>query len=193
VNADAQSVLDFWFGAPGSETHGQQRRFWFLKRDDTDASIRARFGSLTESALAGGLDHWDDSTRGTLAHILVLDQFTRNIHRDTPRAFAGDPMARTLARRLIDSGEHAALMPVERIFAYLPLEHAEDAALQDESVALFTALAAAHEGFDSTLDYARRHQDVITRFGRFPHRNAILGRQSTTGEAAYLAQPGSGF
>ena len=193
MNADARSVLDFWFGAPGSETYGQQRRFWFLKRSDTDATIRERFGTITDTALNGGLGDWDDTARGMLAHVLVLDQFTRNIHRNTARAFAGDAMARALARRLVDSGDHATLLPVERIFVYLPLEHAEDAALQAESVALFTALAADHPGFDTTLDYARRHRDVIERFGRFPHRNAILGRPNTLEESDYLAQPGSGF
>jgi len=193
VNTGARSVLDFWFGPPGSEADGQQRPFWFRKREETDATIRTRFGAVTGTALAGGLADWDDTPRGLLAHILVLDQFTRNIHRNTPRAFAGDAMARALARRLIDDGAHQSLQPVERIFVYLPLEHAEDPALQVESVALFTALDAAHDGFGSTRDYALRHQAVIARFGRFPHRNAILGRIDTPEERAYLAQPGSGF
>jgi uncharacterized protein (DUF924 family) len=193
VNPDARSVVDFWFGPPGSETYGQQRPFWFRKCEETDATIRARFGAVTDAALEGGLADWDDTPCGLLAHILVLDQFTRNIHRNTPRAFAGDAMARALARRLIDDGAHRSLLPVKRIFVYLPLEHAEDPLLQAESVALFTALDADHAGFGSTLEYAQRHQAVIVRFGRFPHRNAILGRPDTPAEAAYLAQPGSGF
>ncbi len=189
----AQAVLDFWFGTPGSDEYGTQRALWFRKRDETDAHIRAQFGALTATALDGGLRDWDASTRGLLARILVLDQFTRNIHRNTPRAFAGDPLAREAARQLIDSGAHEQLTPVERIFVYLPLEHAEDARLQAESVQLFQTLADAHAGFASTLDYALRHQEVIARFGRFPHRNAILGRTSSAQEADYLAQAGSGF
>jgi len=128
-----------------------------------------------------------------LAEILLLDQFTRNVFRGTPRAFAGDARALVLAQQLVAGGAHLALHTVQRSFAYLPFEHAEDAALQAESVRLFTALAAADAGRADALDYAVRHQAVIQRFGRFPHRNAILGRSSSAEELAYLAQPGAGF
>ncbi|EGJ09435.1 hypothetical protein RBXJA2T_03868 [Rubrivivax benzoatilyticus JA2 = ATCC BAA-35] len=128
-----------------------------------------------------------------LAEILLLDQFTRNIFRGQPRAFAGDARALALAQALVASGADRALTTIERWFAYLPFEHAESLPLQDESVRLFTALAAEDERLADALDYAQRHRDVIRRFGRFPHRNAVLGRPSTADERDYLAQPGAGF
>ncbi len=128
-----------------------------------------------------------------LAEILLLDQFTRNIFRGQPRAFAGDARALALAQALVASGADQALTTIERWFAYLPFEHAESLPLQDESVRLFTALAAEDERLADALDYAQRHRDVIRRFGRFPHRNAVLGRPSTADERDYLAQPGAGF
>ena len=190
----AQDVLDFWFGAPGSATAGQSRREWFVKQDAFDAIIRTRFGATIAQALTGGLREWDDEgPQGTLARILVLDQFTRNAHRNTPGAFEGDALALAAARQLADSGAHLALTPLQRSFAYMPFEHAEDAFMQARAVALFTALAAEHPGFDETLDYAHRHRGVIARFGRFPHRNEILGRASTPEEIEFLRQPGSRF
>ncbi|KAA3649653.1 MAG: DUF924 domain-containing protein [Proteobacteria bacterium] len=189
----ARQVLDFWFGAPDSTDYGSHRRLWFEKRADTDAAIARRFGSLIDTALAGGLTDWDSTERGTLARILLLDQFTRNVFRNTPRAFAGDPLALDAARALVGQGRDAQLIPVERVFAYLPFEHAEDATEQARAVALFKTLHDAHPGFDTTYDYALRHQAVIAQFGRFPHRNAILGRPSTPAEKAFLATPGSGF
>jgi uncharacterized protein (DUF924 family) len=128
-----------------------------------------------------------------LAEIVLLDQFTRNIFRNTPRAFAGDGRALALARALVASGADHALHPVERAFAYLPFEHAESAPMQDESVRLFDGLAAADAASAEVRRYAHLHRDVIHRFGRFPHRNLALGRISSAEEAAYLAQPGSGF
>lgn len=191
---DAQEVLDFWF-LPSSEAgHGRQRAEWFRKDDGFDAVIRERFGAAIDHAIAGGLREWDaQGPRGVLARILVLDQFTRNAYRDTPESFAGDALALSAARQLVESGAHLALSPWERSFAYMPFEHAEDARMQEQAVELFTGLAAAHEGFGASLDYAHRHRGVIARFGRFPHRNPILGRASTPEELDYLAQPGSGF
>ena len=183
---DAQAVLDFWFGPPPL----QVRTAWFRKDPAFDDSIRARFGAAVDAALAGELC-WPGST-GLLAQTLVLDQFPRNLFRGQARAFAGDAQALAIALQLIDSGAHLALHPLQRWFVYLPLEHAEDLALQDRSVALFSALAA-DAGMADALDYAERHRDVIRRFGRFPHRNAALGRPSTAEERAYLATPGSGF
>jgi uncharacterized protein (DUF924 family) len=188
------AVLDFWFLPPADPGHGAIRKEWFVKDPAFDAAIAARFGALIEHAVAGGLKDWDATgPRGVLARILVLDQFTRNTGRDTPAAFAGDAQALAAARQLVDSGAHLALAPNERWFSYMPFEHAEDAQMQETSVQLFTALAQEHAGFESALDYAHRHRGVIARFGRFPHRNAILGRASTPEEEAYLAQPGSGF
>jgi uncharacterized protein (DUF924 family) len=190
----SQEVLDFWFGAPGSLEAGKPRREWFVKQDAFDALVRARFGATIEQALAGGLREWDDEgPQGTLARILVLDQFTRNAHRDTPMAFAGDALALAAARRLVDSGADRQLPPLQRAFVYMPFEHAEDAYMQERAVELFGVLAAEHPGFEEMLDYAHRHRGVIARFGRFPHRNAILGRASTPEETEFLRQPGSRF
>jgi uncharacterized protein (DUF924 family) len=190
----AQEVLDFWFGAPGSATDGQPRREWFVKNAAFDAEIKERFGDTIAQAVAGGLRDWDEEgPQGVLARILVLDQFTRNAYRNTPRAFEGDTLALQAARALAASCAHRELAPQQRAFAYMPFEHAEDPVMQERAVALFTLLAADHPGFEETLDYARRHRDVIARFGRFPHRNAILGRASTPEEAEFLRQPGSRF
>jgi uncharacterized protein (DUF924 family) len=190
----AQEVLDFWFGAPGSETAGQPRREWFVKSDAFDAEIKRIFGTAIDQAVAGGLREWDaEGPQGVLARILVLDQFTRNAYRNTPRSFEGDPLALAAARHLVDSGAHKELPPLQRAFVYMPFEHAEDAWMQERAVELFTNLAAAHPGFDEMLDYAHRHRGVIARFGRFPHRNEILGRASTPEEVEFLRQPGSRF
>ena len=190
----SQEVLSFWFGGPGSLDAGKPRREWFVKQDAFDALIRERFGVTIDQALAGGLREWDDEgPQGALARILVLDQFTRNAHRDTPKAFAGDALALAAARRLVDSGADRQLPPLQRAFVYMPFEHAEDAYMQERAVELFGILAAEHPGFDEMLDYAHRHRGVIARFGRFPHRNAILGRASTPEETEFLRQPGSRF
>lgn len=190
----AQEVLDFWFGAPGGHEYGKARAEWFRKDERFDAAIRERFGKLVEQAVAGGLREWDEEgPHGVLARIIVLDQFTRNAFRGTPASFAGDALALAAARKLADSGADRELPPFQRAFAYMPFEHAEDAGMQERAVELFTALAQEHEGFADMLDYAHRHRGVIARFGRFPHRNAILGRASTPDETDYLKQPGSGF
>jgi uncharacterized protein (DUF924 family) len=188
----AQDVLDFWFGAPGSPERGRTRDVWFRKDAAFDDAIRARFGAAVATAIAGGCTHWDANAEGTLAHVLLLDQFTRNAFRDTPRAFAGDAQALAVADGAIARGFDRALDPFGRWFLYLPFEHAEDADMQRRSLALFGELA--HETGDPVpLEWAQKHADVIFRFGRYPHRNAILGRASTPEEEAFLAQPGSRF
>ncbi|AVR94687.1 DUF924 family protein [Pseudoduganella armeniaca] len=190
----AQDVLDFWFLPIGVKGHNMQRAEWFRKDDAFDREIFRLFGDIVEDGLAGGLRHWDDDgTQGVLARILVLDQFTRNIYRGTPKAFAGDALALEAALAIDDSGANQTLPPVQRAFAYLPFEHAENLSLQERAVILFDKLNASASGFDSMLDYAKRHHAVIRQFGRFPHRNAILGRASTPEELEYLQQPGSGF
>ena len=186
-------VLEFWFGAPGSVEHGSLRKCWFEKDPAFDAEIRRRFLALVDEAAAGRLDGWADRPEGLLALIVLLDQFPRNLFRDAPRAFATDTQALALAQQALARGVDAQLMPVARAFIYLPFEHSEDLAMQDRAVSLFSALAKHGEAFASYLDYAERHRDVIRRFGRFPHRNAILGRASTPEEIAFLAQPGAGF
>lgn len=198
---DPVTVLDFWFGAPGSREAGQARTVWFRKDAAFDADIAARFGPAIATALTrppGAPPAFGDAARAQLAEILLLDQFTRNVFRGTARAFAGDVRALALATALVDSGRDRELTPLQRVFAYLPCEHAEDLTEQDRAVALFTALAADAPAtpalaLASFVDYAHRHRDVIVRFGRFPHRNAALGRADTPEEAAYLAQPGAGF
>jgi uncharacterized protein (DUF924 family) len=187
----ATDVLQFWFGEPGSAEPLRPRDLWFTKSDATDRLIADRFGAIVEDAILGKHDAWAASPREALALILVLDQFTRNIFRGTPRAFAGDARALALATRLVDTARDLALAPMERWFVYMPFEHSERLVDQYESVRLFERLAA--DGLDAPLDWARRHFDVVARFGRFPHRNAILGRESTPEEAEYLKQPGSGF
>jgi uncharacterized protein (DUF924 family) len=191
-----REVLDFWFGA----TH-EPRKAWFQKNEAMDAEIARRFGIEVEQALDGALGDWAHSGDGRLALVLLLDQFTRNIFRATPRAFAGDARALCLVQQMVTAGEELALPPLRRAFVYLPFMHAEDVALQERSVVLHADLAAdaqpLGEPFASTatssLDFAKRHHDVILRFGRFPHRNEILARTSTAQELAFLAQPGSRF
>ncbi|WP_158080807.1 DUF924 family protein [Pelomonas sp. KK5] len=189
--AAVQQVLNFWFGAVGSADDGQIRRQWFVKDEAFDEEIRRRFGALIEKSLDGELHDWLVRPQGKLAAILVLDQFTRNAFRGQARSFAGDPQALTIALELLHSG--VELAPLERWFALMPLEHAEDLAVQDRSVHEFEALAASDARLKDALDYARRHREVIVRFGRYPHRNAILGRESTPEEIEFLKQPGSGF
>ena len=188
----ARAVLDFWFAPEGAVLPADGRPEWFRKDDAFDDAIRARFGALIAEALAGGLGDWCATPRGALARVIVLDQFTRNAFRGTPQAFAGDARALATAKDAIARGFDVALSAHERRFLYMPFEHSESRDDQERSVALFEALAR-ETGFDDPVDWAVRHADVIRRFGRFPHRNAILGRPSTDEELAYLAQPGSGF
>ncbi len=191
MNPEAQAVFEFWF-PPGVDEGA--RREWFVKDEAFDRQIRERFGALIEQALAGGLRAWDaEGPQSALARILLLDQFTRNTHRGTAIAFAGDHLALQAAQDMVDADEDLALSPFQRAFVYMPFEHAEDLAMQDQAVALFTRLAHAHPALENMLDYARRHREVILRFGRFPHRNTILVRASTPEEAEFLLQPGSGF
>lgn len=192
MNAQAQAVFDFWFA--GTDV---QRREWFQKDDAFDREIERRFGIPIAQALEGGLRDWDaEGPQAALARILLLDQFCRNVYRGTPLAFAGDPLALQAALHMIEAGHDQLLPPLQRAFVYLPLEHAEDMAMQERAVALFTRLAetgAGNQGLAGMRDYAERHREVIRRFGRFPHRNAILDRPSTPAELAFLQQPGSGF
>jgi len=190
--ARAQALLDFWFGPPGFPYHDEPRGIWFKPDDGFDAELRRLFLADQERAAAGGYDDWMGARESCLALILLLDQLPRNLYRDTPAAFAGDDKARTVARHALKRGFDKGLANVRRWFLYLPFEHSESLTDQETSVALFAALpkSAADDG---TLDYAKRHHDIIRRFGRFPHRNAILGRVSTPEEIAFLNEPGSAF
>jgi len=200
MTAQPENVLDFWFGASGSaaEIAGRQRKLWFGKSPTDDLAVIENFAATLPAAAAGKLNHWTATPRGRLALVIVLDQFPHHIHRDKPQAFATDPQALSLSLDALKTGEDQQLTPIERVFLYLPLEHAELIAIQERSVLLFERLAqeaAADERalFEDFLNYARQHRDVVARFGRFPHRNAILGRPSTPDELEFLKQPGSRF
>ncbi len=195
-----ETVLDYWFGTDRADAlrNPARARLWWRKDPIIDADIRARFEPLVIAALAGERDDWARTPAGLLALVILTDQFTRNIYRDTPQAFAGDPRALAWCRQALAEGMDGALHPLERLFLYLPLEHSEVLADQEACVALMAALVAtadpvARALLADALDYARRHGEVIRRFGRFPHRNAILGRESTAAEIAFLKTPGSAF
>ena len=189
-----EAIHAFWFGE--LDEHGlcasDRQSLWFGASEKTDAFCREQFGASLALALAGQLQHWPQTDRGLVALVVVLDQFSRNIHRDTPLAFAGDPLALALAEDAIATDRHLRLPAIHRVFLYLPLEHCEDLAVQETSVTLFKALAkqARHPQFDAFSRYAIAHRDVIAQFGRFPHRNAALGRKSSTEELAYLEEHG---
>jgi uncharacterized protein (DUF924 family) len=183
-------VLLFWFG-PASE-RGKAHKYWFVKSEAFDLEVRERFLAVYEDAAAGKLTHLKESAADCLARIVLLDQFPRNMFRGTPRAFATDPLALETARHAVDRGFDRSLLPVERLFVYLPFEHSEALADQDRSCDLTRALDAYPETND-VYRYALAHRDIIRRFGRFPHRNAILGRASTPEELEFLKGPGSSF
>ncbi|MBI3015983.1 MAG: DUF924 domain-containing protein [Candidatus Tectomicrobia bacterium] len=191
--------MRFWFGEAGDRERIADRiRFWFQGGEGVDRAIQTEFAGDVERAAAGRLDRWKESARGRLALIILLDQFSRNIYRDTPGAFANDAQARELCLEGLRTGVDRDLGTFERAFFYLPLEHSEDIALQERSVRCFQELLDGvgpewKETFSSFLDYAVRHRDVVKRFGRFPHRNEILGRASTPEETEFLRQPGSSF
>jgi len=193
-------LLTLWFGDDEDDARvGDSRSdLWWGQSSETDEMLGVRFGQAASAAAAGTLDHWTGSPRGRLALILLLDQVPRAIWRGTPAAFAQDEKARSVAGRGLASGADRLLRPIERVFFYLPFEHSEDPADQEHSVELFKSLAAEvpdewRTTFDNFLDFAIRHQQIVDRFGRFPHRNAILSRESTQEEVEFLKEPGSGF
>ena len=198
--ATPEAILDYWFGAPGSaiEISSRQSALWFGKLPEKDREISERFTDTYNAAISGALDPWTASPQGRLALVIVLDQFPHHIHRDTPQAFAQDAKSLALCIAALASGEDKQLTPIERVFLYLPLEHAESLAMQDLSVVQYQQLASAaieseRTLFDNFLDYAHKHREVVLKFGRFPHRNDILGRPSSPEEVAFLKQPGSRF
>ena len=176
---DIDDVLDFWFADPAR---------WWRKDPAFDAEIRQRFEALHTAIERGDHEAWRQTPRGALAYVLVLDQFSRNMFRDTAKSFASDAQALAAAKDAIDRGFDAQLTPAERTWFYLPLMHSEALADQERCVALFQTIDAPEN-----LDFAKKHRDIIVRFGRFPHRNAILGRPSTPEELEFLTQPGSSF
>jgi len=184
-----RQVLDFWFGAPGSAEHGHKREAWFEVDAGFDADIRERFGDATEAASRGELDHLATAADGALALLILLDQFPRNLYRGTPRSFASDAKACEVATAAVERGFDVELSDVERQFIYLPFEHSENLADQECSCDLFATIDDGGDG----LDWAERHHRVIQRFGRFPHRNAVLGRETTAEEQAFLDETPHGF
>ena len=176
-----EAILHFWFDELTPAQH-------FAKDAQLDAAIAQRFGATLAAAAHGELWGWRTDAAGRLAEILVLDQFSRNVHRDTPRAFAQDGMALVLAQELVASGQDRALPAARRAFAYMPYMHSESRLVQAQSVQLF-----AQPGLEGNLPFALQHQAIIERFGRYPHRNTILGRESSDEELAFLRQPGSSF
>lgn len=191
--ADIEEILTFWFGEIRDEPsyfeeYGPR---WFVQNADFDREIVRRFQADYELAAHGQLTHWTETARGGVALILVLDQFPRNMFRNDPRAFATDLLAQQIAEQMIAAGLERQLRLIERYFVYVPFMHSEDRAHQQRSVMLFQQLAEERAYFDTS--YAVRHREVIDRFGRFPHRNTVLGRTSTPAELAFLKQSGSSF
>ena len=200
MNETIDSVLTYWFGTEQSNTAiaEDRKKIWWGKDDQVDQEIAGQFRELTESVASGDLDHWRDSSKGLLASIICTDQFSRNMYRGSPRSFSYDTVALQLAHQAVGTAMDTALSAIERVFMYLPFEHSEDLENQQKSLELFNLLYencdhSEKEVFSGYLDYAQRHYDVIKQFGRFPHRNEILGRKSTELENEFLAQPGSSF
>lgn len=176
-----KTILDHWFSP-------KTQPWWFAKSDAFDADIRARFADIWRQAAAGELSHWRASTRGRLAEIIILDQYSRNLHRGSPLAFAQDGMALVLAQEAIKQPDFPTLDLHERQFALLPLMHSESAAIHAAAVDIFTRYTDSH-----VVEFERKHKAIIDRFGRYPHRNAILGRTSSAEETAFLQEPDSAF
>ncbi len=193
----ADAILTFWFGEPADPDYGTYRKIWFTKSSEFDDQIRQRFLVDSEKAAAGSYADWRAVPERAIALLLLLDQFPRNLFRDDPRSFATDAQALTVAQSLVDTGADKSLMPAHRFFVYVPFEHSEEMVHQNRCVELMRGLIEddpdLDEGLKNGLDYAIRHRDVIERFGRFPHRNEILGRESTPEEVEFLQQPGSRF
>jgi uncharacterized protein (DUF924 family) len=195
-----EPVLQFWFGSGSNalEIAKTQANLWWGKSPTTDADIRERFGALRERAITGELESWEQTSRGRLALIILVDQLSRNIFRDRPEAFTYDYAAQEWCLTGLDLGADEELQPIERVFFYLPLQHSESRVDQSRSVALLTVLVtqvpkAQHELFADYLEFAKKHQVIIERFGRFPHRNRALGRTSTIEEVEFLKGPDSSF
>ena len=179
--AEKEEILNFWF----KECKPEQ---WFKKNEDFDQMIENRFSIAIENAIAGNLGNWEESETGCLALIILLDQFTRNVFRDTPRAFAGDKRALALSQLCCDKDYLTNPDVQRRQFMLMPMMHSENLVVQDAALPLFKKYAS-----EKDYEYAEKHREIITRFGRFPHRNIILGRKSTNEELEFLKQPGSSF
>jgi uncharacterized protein (DUF924 family) len=200
MTAPWQPLLEWWFGTSESarEVAAQKGKLWFGKRDSQDLEARERFGDWVEQALAGGLTEWAQRPEGWLALVLLLDQLPRMIFRDSPKSFSGDLRAQALVAQGIAADFDRQLRPIQRVFIYLVFEHSETLAVQNECISRYSDLVAQQPEddralFTDYLDYAEKHQKVIAQFGRFPHRNAVVGRESTAEELVFLSKPGSRF
>jgi len=198
--AGAGDVLDFWFAdaADGPEAFARRNRAWFRAGAPFDRECRSHFAATLAAAMSGELEHWKESPRGRLALIILLDQLSRNIYRGTPAAFQQDGQALAACREGIEQGHDEQLSPIERTFFYMPLEHAEDGEVQALSVRLFESLAKEsseewREQLEANAGFARQHRDIVEKFGRFPHRNTVLERDSSPAEEAHLADDASRF
>ena len=192
LHPQVNEILNFWFGHPEDAEYGQSRKIWYTKNPDFDEEIRSRFFTEYELAAAGTYDAWQESPQSCLALIILLDQFPRNMFRGQPQAFATDYKALAAAHYAVDHKLDQQLLPVQRQFIYLPFEHSENLEHQRRCVELFQQLKDSPDS-GLTLDYAIRHLKIIEQFGRFPHRNEILGRESTPEEVEFLKQAGSSF
>jgi len=195
-----RTVLDFWFGqdVDDARTAKSQAKLWWSKNEVQDAAIRDQFADQNAQAIRGELDSWQHTAEGRLALVILCDQFPRNMYRATPKSFACDAQARAYTEAGLAAQADRHLRPIQRVFFYLPLEHSEALTDQDRAVALYDALRnevpeAQREIFEGYYRFAIRHREVIQRFGRFPHRNVILGRSSTPAEVQFLSEPGSSF
>jgi uncharacterized protein (DUF924 family) len=189
-SSKVDEILEFWFGREGEPGYGEFREAWFRKDPEFDRLIRDRFEPLYEAAAAGDLDGWRENARSCLALVILLDQFPRNMFRGDPRSYATDRKAQEMAQYAVDHALDRELPAFQRMFLYMPFMHSEDLEHQRRSVELFRGLG---DGGTDSSDYAVRHMEIIERFGRFPHRNEVLGRQTTPEEAEFLTQPGSSF
>jgi uncharacterized protein (DUF924 family) len=190
--SEIKEILEFWFGTPDDADYGQQRKIWFTKNSEFDQKVRSLFTSQYQQAATGQLDEWKTSPQSCLALIILLDQFPRNMFRGQPKSFATDFLALAYAQHAITQGFDQELPTFQRWFVYMPFEHSENIEHQYQSIDLFKKLSD-QENLSEPLDYANRHFKVIERFGRYPHRNQILGRETTPEEAEFLKQPGSSF
>lgn len=182
----ASALLDFWFGPPSDPEREQRRKIWFESTEEFDAALRRAFLADYEAAANGGLAAWEETAEGALALVLLLDQVPRNIFRETPRAYASDALARQVADRALERGFDQQLPTGWRLFFYMPFHHSEDLADQERSLELFGSLPRNPDGRGALRRYGHPYVEVIARFGRFPHRNAILGRQSSVEEIEFL-------
>jgi uncharacterized protein (DUF924 family) len=187
----ADEVLDFWFGRDGEPGYGGFREEWFRKDPEFDREVRDRFEELQEQAAAGDLDGWRQDARGCLALVILLDQFPRNMFRGDPRSYATDRKAQETAEYAVDHALDRELPEFQRAFLYMPFMHSEDLGHQRRAVELFGTLQ--EWGGSDPTHYAVLHMEIVERFGRFPHRNEVLGRATTPEEAEFLQQPGSSF